>query len=185
MERLEEKFYSASFITSSRESYAYYLRYPRSTFAAMDDGAVVGFINMFPVVDRVFLGLINGTYQDSALTYQDIQSIDSTPYSPLHMFLSCIVVDGPYRKRGVTHALLGAATQAYAHVERRCDFIVTDNVTDAGCRFSLRLGFDFICKSNHDSTLFASPYERFVNRVASLHAGDGSSLLVPPQKLPL
>lgn len=166
MEELEKRFYSSEYITPAKESYHYYMRFPLSTIAASDEGRIVGFINLFPVVDEVYKSLLNGTYNDSNLTFLDIAEIDRSSTDRLHMFLSCIVVDNAYRKQGVTRALLKAAVERYSVVKHRCDYIVTDNVTQDGCRFSMGLGFKFVCKTDHESSVFIMLYDEFVKAIA-------------------
>ena len=165
MERLEQTFYGAEYITPAEESYACYIRYPYSTVAASDGGRIVGFLNLFPVREDVFRGILRGTYNDSGLTAADIVDLDRDGDEPLHMFLSCIAVEAAYRRRGLTDALLLAAVEQYAPAERRCDLLVTDNVTEAGGRFSKRLGLRFVTKTDHASAVYAGRYADFARRV--------------------
>ena len=84
--------------------------------------------------------------------------------SPLHMFLSCVVVAQEARPLGLTRKLLQAAAQPYAKLP--CVGVVTDNVTADGCRFSERYGFTRICRSDHDSWVYEQSWEAFL---AAIH----------------
>lgn len=165
MELLERRFYSPAFITPAEESYAYYTRFPLSTVAALDGDKAVGFVNLFPVIEEVYRALLKGTFNDSGLTFRDILDVSSPGASPVHLFLSCIAVDPAYRKQGAAKALLGAALTAYGDSLSECRDVVTDNVTQEGRRFSERLGFRFVCRSDHGSTVYAMPYPDFVKAV--------------------
>ena len=169
MEALEKRFYSSEFITPADVSYEYYKRFPLSTVAAKDVSQVIGFINMFPVVDSVFRLLMSGAYNDSALTYEAIQTDESR--GTLHMFLSCLAVGSECRRQGVTGALLRRAVSNYSNVSERCDCLVADNVTEEGRRFSQRLGLRFITESDHSSCIYALPYNEFVENIATVYKG--------------
>ncbi len=190
MERLEAGCYGPEFIAPAAEAYAWYLRLPDSTVALADGaGAVVGFVNMFPVTDGVYRALRAGTFNDADLKASDVVDVsglaagpgpgsEGAPASgprpgsegapapgPLHMFLSCIVVDRAHRGGEVARALLREAVARYERIEGLVDEIVTDNVTPEGVRFSRRWGFAPVCASDHASQVFAQPYAAFVRRV--------------------
>ena len=190
MERLEAGCYGPEFITPAAEAYAWYLRLPDSTVALADGaGAVVGFVNMFPVTDGVYRALRAGTFNDADLRASDVVDVsglaagpgpgfEGAPASgqqpgpegaptpgPLHMFLSCIVVERAHRGGEVARALLREAVARYERIEGLVDEIVTDNVTPEGVRFSRRWGFAPVCASDHASQVFAQPYAAFVRRV--------------------
>lgn len=190
MERLEAGCYGPEFIAPAAEAYAWYLRLPDSTVALADGaGAVVGFVNMFPVTDGVYRALRAGTFNDADLKASDVVDVsglaagpgpksegaptsgpqpgsEGVPTSgPLHMFLSCIVVERAHRGGEVARALLREAVARYERIEGLVDEIVTDNVTPEGVRFSRRWGFAPVCASDHASQVFAQPYAVFVRRV--------------------
>lgn len=190
MERLEAGCYGPEFIAPAAEAYAWYLRLPDSTVALADGaGAVVGFVNMFPVTDGVYRALRAGTFNDADLKASDVVDVsglaagpgpksegaptsgpqpgsEGVPTSgPLHMFLSCIVVDRAHRGGEVARSLLREAVARYERIEGLVDEIVTDNVTPEGVRFSRRWGFAPVCASDHASQVFAQPYAAFARRV--------------------
>lgn len=178
MERLEAGCYGPEFIAPAAEAYAWYLRLPDSTVALADGaGAVVGFVNMFPVTDGVYRALRAGTFNDADLRASDVVDVsrlaagpgpksEGAPTSgPLHMFLSCIVVERAHRGGEVARTLLREAVARYERIEGLVDEIVTDNVTPEGVRFSRRWGFAPVCASDHASQVFAQPYAVFVRRV--------------------
>lgn len=178
MERLEAGCYGPEFIAPAAEAYAWYLRLPDSTVALADGaGAVVGFVNMFPVTDGVYRALRAGTFNDADLKASDVVDVSGLAAGPgpgfegapapgpLHMFLSCIVVDRAHRGGEVARALLREAVARYERIEGLVDEIVTDNVTPEGVRFSRRWGFAPVCASDHASQVFAQPYAAFARRV--------------------
>ena len=165
MEALEKRFYSETYITPAQESYAYSVRFPGSTIAASDGGRIVGFVNLFPVRQPVFDAILQGIYNDGTLTAEDLAQADARASEPLQMFLSCIAVEPAYRKQGLTNALLFAAVMQYRPVSDRCDFIATDSVTEAGRRFSQRLGFRFVTQTDHASSVSIQRYAEFEARV--------------------
>ena len=178
MERLEAGCCGPEVIAPAAEAYAWYLRLPDSTVALADGaGAVVGFVNMFPVTDGVYRALRAGTFNDADLKASDVVDVSGLAAGPgpgsegapapgpLHMFLSCIVVDRAHRGGEVARALLREAVARYERIEGLVDEIVTDNVTPEGVRFSRRWGFAPVCASDHASQVFAQPYAAFVRRV--------------------
>lgn len=160
MEALELRFYAAEFITPAEETLQWYLHHPRSTVAAEADGRLVGFVNLFPVKQRVYQALLAGAFNDHFMVLDDVAGLSETP---LHMFLSCVVTAPEARPFGTTRKLLQAAVRAYAGLP--CAGVVTDNVTAEGCAFSERYGFTRHCRSDHDSWVYKQDWASFVANV--------------------
>ncbi len=157
MEALELKYYDADFITPAEETWLWYTAYPHSTVAAEINGKLVGFVNLFPVQPRIYQALREGRFNDHFMVMGDVADITATP---LHMFLSCVVVAQEARRPGLTRKLLQTAVQPYADLP--CVGVVTDNVTADGCRFSERYGFTRICRSDHDSWVYEQDWCHFL-----------------------
>lgn len=167
MGRLEAAYYGSDYITPPAEAFAWYRQYPYTVVAAADGDEVAGFVNLFPVTDAVFDAIRAGVFNDSLLGTEDIVDIAAAPHAPLNMFLSCIVVDEPYRRLGLTRRLLKAAIAPYRQVFSRCQWIITDNVTEAGAAFSERYGFSLVCRSAHDSSVYIQRFASFVVNVCA------------------
>jgi len=163
MEALELQFYGAEFITPPQESWQWYRHHPHSTVAAAADDRIVGFVNLFPVKEPVYHALAEGRFNDHFMTLDDVADVTTTP---LHMFLSCVVVAEAARKYGVTRQLLRAAAQAYNG--RPCLSVITDNVTEAGCAFSEHYGFIRRCRSDHNSWIYEQPWSSFADNIGGL-----------------
>ncbi len=160
MEALERLYYDAGFITPPEESYRWYLHHPHSTVAAECNGRLAGFVNLFPVLPEVYEALRAGIFNDHFLEMEHIAPLTA---QPLHMFLSCILVDRQFRRQGLTRQLLQAAVQPYA--SQPCTGVITDNVTADGCAFSARYGFTRLRRSEHDSWIYEQAWPDFVKRV--------------------
>lgn len=160
MAQLEARAYASEFIAPAAEAYAWYQRFSYTTLAfgapGPADGRIAGFVNLFPVVEDVYQGLLAGTFNDAELEVDQI--VDLAAYrpsqGPLRMFLSCIAVHEAHRGRGLARALVRAAAAQYRDVAKHCDWIVTDNVTPQGRRFSERLGFELVGESRHGSHIY-------------------------------
>ena len=161
MEALELQFYDAEFITPAVESWRWYKLYPHSTVAAEVDGKLAGFVNLFPVQPEVYRELRAGRFNDH---FMELEHVAPLSQQPLHMFLSCILVGRQFRKMGLTRQLLQAAVQPYAALP--CVGVVTDNVTEDGCRFSERYGFTHLCHSEHGSEVYEQSWPDFVSHIA-------------------
>lgn len=156
MEALELQFYDAAFITPPREAWSWYERYPHTAIAAEADGRLVGFVNLFPVKPAVYKAIQAGKFNDHYMEMDDVADLSETP---LHMFLSCVVVAQEARALGTTRQLLKAAVRQYA--DYPCVGVVTDNVTADGCTFSERYGFTRRCRSDHNSWVYEQSWEDF------------------------
>lgn len=165
MAQLEHRYYGEEFITPPQEAYRWYLRYPYTVVAAAEGDEVVGFVNLFPVKPAIYEALRAGRFNDHFLTLEGVADPEADPGSPLHMFLSCIVVAEAYRATGLARALLQAAVQQYAPVYHRCTEVLTDNVTAQGERFSRRYGFRFLCRSDHASAIYRQSWADFAAAV--------------------
>lgn len=173
MEQLELQFYGFEHITPAEEAYAWYERYPNTTVAALDDGKVVGFVNLFPVKEGIYRSIRAGKFDDGALTLEGLVDPFGSSEEPLHMLLSCIVVSREHRAQGLARQLLQQAVRQYQDVAHRCKSVVTDNVTAEGERFSERYGFATVCCSDHESRVFEQPYEDFCAKVMRASGGQG------------
>lgn len=160
MEALELRFYAAEFITPAEETLRWYRHHPHSTVAAEADGRLVGFVNLFPVRQRVYEAILAGSFNDHFMELDDVAPLSETP---LHMFLSCVVTAPEARPFGTTRKLLQTAVRAYAGLH--CAGVVTDNVTDEGCAFSERYGFTRLCRSDHGSWVYRQDWADFVSQV--------------------
>lgn len=165
MYNLEKEYYSEEYIAPHQEVYQWYQRFPYTTFAAAEAGEIIGFINLFPIRGPLFEEIKAGRYNDKDLTVSDITDINEECGEPLHMFLSCLVVRSEKRKQGVTELLLRTAVNYYQPYAERCAYIITDNVTQEGQRFSQRYGFEPLQASNHNSKLYIQEYASFERRV--------------------
>ena len=161
MARLEEQYYGAEFITPPEEAWRWYERYPYTVVVELVDDAVVGFVNLFPVKADIYEALCEGRFNDHFLTLEGVADIAAPGEAPLHMFLSCVLVEPAYREQGLTRRLLAKAAAQYAAVRHRCTAVVTDNVTEDGEQFSLRYGFRLLCHSDHGSAVYAMPWAEF------------------------
>lgn len=164
MAALELKYYGADFITPAEEAYRWYSKHAYTTTAAAVKGEVVAFVNLFPIVQAAFDNLLCGRLNDSELTAESIVDIHADT-EPLHMLLSCILVEPPYRHTGLTRRLLQAATAPYLSVQHRCRLVATDNITPEGAAFSRRFGFSAHGTSEHGSRLFVQPFSSFISKV--------------------
>lgn len=162
MMQLENQFYDDEYITPAMEAYLWYKEYPHTTIAAAENNKIIGFVNLFPVKKDIFEGIKAGTFNDQALSTNDIESLNS---EELYMFLSCIVVKNKYRKYGITKKLLQKAIIQYNEVEKHCKWIVIDTVTEDGARFSEKYGFSFVRESNHNSKIYIQTYYDFIQHV--------------------
>ncbi|MBR3690694.1 MAG: hypothetical protein IKL97_06325 [Eggerthellaceae bacterium] len=70
------------------------------------------------------------------------------------LFLSCIAVDSQHRGNGLSRSLLREALASYDPITSDDTPVVTDNVTQAGSRYSERLGFCFVTTSDHESCIY-------------------------------
>lgn len=160
MEALERQFYDAEFITPAAETWRWYERHPHSTVAAEIDGRIAGFVNLFPVQPEVYTALQAGCFNDHFMELEHVADITDTP---LHMFLCCVVVARKHQRRGIAHQLLHAAITPYAGLP--CLKVITDNVTDDGCRLSERYGFTLLGESDHNSRIYEHDWDAFVSRI--------------------
>lgn len=164
MAALEHKYYGADFITPAEEAYRWYCAQTYSTTAAAVNNEVIAFVNLFPILPEAFEKLLCGQLNDSELTAESIVDIHADE-SPLHMFLSCILVEPAYRHTGLTRKLLQAAIEPYLPVRHRCQLIATDNITPEGIAFSRHFGFAAHGTSEHGSQLFVQPFSGFISKV--------------------
>ena len=118
--------------------------------------------SLFPVLPEVYTALREGRFNDH---FMELEHVAPLTQQPLHMFLSCILVNRQFRKMGLTRQLLQAAVQPYASLP--CVGVVTDNVTADGCAFSERYGFTRLHPSDHDSWIYEQAWPDFMKQVGT------------------
>lgn len=204
MAAMEARFYGEDLITPAQEAWHWYERHPFTTLAARDaQGSIAGFVNLFPVSEAVYEGLLAGTFNDADLTADDVvdpwaahpalgESRDahvasalaacaSTPpparlpfarhapdparTRPLHMLLSCVVVDIPWQGSGLAYRLVARAAAQYADVAPRILDVLIDTATPAGAKLARNLGFVPLCASDHGTLVWRCGWRAFVRRL--------------------
>lgn len=170
MKKLEEKYYDQEFITPYEEAYKWYKKYSYSIRAIEVDDKVIGFINMFPINDRVYRLLKQGQFNDKYLEIEDLINLETYEEKELNLFLSCILIDEKYRKTEALTLILNEYSNTYKEVNKKFKIkkVITDNVTDGGSNFSKRLGFEKVIDSNHDSIVYETAFEDFIKNIEVL-----------------
>ncbi|MBD8499934.1 GNAT family N-acetyltransferase [Paenibacillus arenosi] len=162
MEHLERQYYDEQYITPAAESYAWYSNRPHSFTVLAEQTEMIGFMCLFPVTSHVYNELSEGTFNDKFMTYEDIIDVSSQQPSKVNLFLSCIVVDGHYRGRGAVQHMLQHYCAYYESLEKlgwKFEEVITDNVTEAGQRFSQKYGFQKLTVTKHDSFIYTTIFE--------------------------
>ena len=182
MARLEASFYGEDLITPAEEAWHWYQAFPFTTFAARDVscegdgarndddarddaelGAIVGFVNLFPVRREVFEATLAGAFNDADLLASDVENpfgpSDAGPDAPLNMLLSCAVVEPAWQKTGLAYRLLAGAAAQFASAIRPIASVVIDTATDDGARFARRLGFAPVRPTDHGTYVWVHTWE--------------------------
>ena len=168
MAAMEARFYGEDLITPAEESWHWYERYPFTIVAARgEQGEVAGFVNLFPVSEGVHAAILDGAFNDANLTTDDVvdpwaQGADSVP---LHMFLSCVVVDTPWQGGGLAYRLVARAAEQYAEFASRIADVTIDTATPDGAGLARNLGFTLVCPSDHGTQIWQSTWENFLAHI--------------------
>ena len=168
MAAMEARFYGEDLITPAEESWNWYERYPFTIVAARgEQGEIAGFVNLFPVSEGVHTALLVGAFNDANLTTDDVvdpweQGADS---APLHMFLSCVVVDTLWQGGGLAYRLVARAAEQYAEFASRIADVTIDTATPDGAGLARNLGFTLVCPSDHGTQIWQSTWENFLAHI--------------------
>lgn len=167
MKKLEKKYYDDEFITPYEETYEWYNTYDYSIRAVEDDGEVIGFINLFPIKDEIFNLLKQGDFNDKYLETKHVVDIYNEEETEINLFLSCVLIDDKYRKTNALQLLLEEYVKYYSKLEERVkiNYVITDNVTESGARFSERLGFSKVIDSSHNSKVYMTTFNYFKTNI--------------------
>ena len=168
MAAMEARFYGEDLITPAEESWNWYERYPFTIVTARGErGEIAGFVNLFPVSEGVHVALLAGAFNDANLTTDDVvdpwaQGADS---APLHMFLSCVVVDMPWQGSGLAYRLVARAAEQYAEFASRIADVTIDTATPDGAGLARNLGFTLVRPSDHGTQIWQSTWENFIAHI--------------------
>ncbi len=169
MEQMEKKYYSEEYITPYEEAYRWYLSNPSGGAVLEDDGVIVGFTDVLPVKQEIFDQTVNGTFNDRNLTAEALISMEELREGDsVNLLFSCVLVEKEYRKTDALRMLLDATMDYYRGFAEKgicIDSIAASNVTEAGVRFSERMGFERIGSSDHQTALFRTSFREFDERV--------------------
>jgi len=172
MEQLELKYYSKEHVTPYEEAYLWHLSNPKTGFVLEDSGRIAAFTDILPVKQEIFDQIKCGTYNDKYLTSDDLIDMEELKEGDsVNLLLSCVLVDENYRGTDALKILLDAHLdyyRGYADRDITIGTVLTSNVTEAGERFSERLGFERIGRSEHQTTLYQTSFRQFDERVKQL-----------------
>lgn len=172
MEHLELKYYSKEHVTPYEEAYLWHLSNPKTGFVLEDSGRIAAFTDILPVKQEIFDQIKCGTYNDKYLTSDDLIDMEKLKEGDsVNLLLSCVLVDDDYRGTDALKILLDAHLdyyQGYADRGITIGTVLTSNVTEAGERFSERMGFERIGRSEHQTTLYQTSFRQFDERVKQL-----------------
>lgn len=171
MYEIERYYYSEEFITPAEESYLWYKFKANSICAIADNGIIVGFMNLFPISEEIYNQIKRGVYQDSKMTYKEILEPDESE-GPIYLFLSCVAVHQQYRKSKALEMMLEDYIKQYeAWLLKGYSIhgIVTENVTQAGLKFSLKMGMKNINISDHNSYICEGTFENFKEQFIKIY----------------
>lgn len=172
MEQLELKYYSEEHVTPHEEAYRWHLANPNTGFVLEDGGKIAAFTDILPVKREIFDRIAAGEFNDKYLTAEDLVVMGELGAGDeVSLLLSCVLVDEEYRGTDALKILLCAHLDYYRSFEDRgirIGDVVTSNVTEAGERFSERMGFERIGRSAHQTELYRSGFRQFYERVLQM-----------------
>ena len=168
MTAMEARFYGEDLITPAEESWHWYERYPFTIVAARGErGEIAGFVNLFPVNESVHAAILDGAFNDANLTTDEVVDpwAQGADPEPLHMFLSCVVVDVPWQGSGLAYRLVAQAAAQYADFAARIADVTIDTATPDGAGLARNLGFTSACLSDHGTQIWQSNWENFLAHI--------------------
>ena len=168
MAAMEARFYGEDLITPAEESWHWYERYPFTIVAARGErGEIAGFVNLFPVNESVHAAILDGAFNDANLTTDEVVDpwAQGADPEPLHMFLSCVVVDVPWQGSGLAYRLVAQAAAQYADFAARIADVTIDTATPDGAGLARNLGFTSACLSDHGTQIWQSNWENFLAHI--------------------
>ena len=168
MAAMEARFYGEDLITPAEESWHWYERYPFTIVTARGErGEIAGFVNLFPVNESVHAAILDGAFNDANLTTDEVVDpwAQGADPEPLHMFLSCVVVDVPWQGSGLAYRLVAQAAAQYADFAARIADVTIDTATPDGAGLARNLGFTSACLSDHGTQIWQSNWENFLAHI--------------------
>lgn len=180
MQAMEKQYYNSDYIADYKDAFDWYENFSFTTMAIEDQGKIIGFLDLFPVKESIFYSLKKGMYNDKNLKTEDIvdigkikdmmdiKKIKDVQYD---LFLCCIVIDKAYRKTDAVKLLLKTYMNFYQSFSTQgisFDEVITDNVTIEGERFSEKLGFKKLLKSDHGSVVYGHKFKDLCEIVNNL-----------------
>jgi GNAT superfamily N-acetyltransferase len=172
MEKLELNFYSEEHVTPWEEAYLWNLSNPKTGFVLEDCGRIVAFTDILPIRQELFDRILSGEFNDKYLKESDLVAMDELKEGDrVNLLLSCVLVVEDYRETDALKTLLNAHLDYYrSYVDRgiQIDAVVTSNVTTAGERFSERMGFERVGRSEHLTTIYKTKFRQFDERVREM-----------------
>lgn len=171
MEAMEKQYYNSDYIADYKNAFDWYEKFSFTSMAIFDEGKIIGFLDLFPVKEPIVDLLKKGMYNDKNLKTEDIVDIRKIKEGQFNLFLCCIVIDKAYRKSDASKLLLKTYMNFYQSFLTQgisFDEVITDNVTVEGERFSEKLGFKKLLKSDHGSVIYCHKFNDLCEVVKNL-----------------
>jgi hypothetical protein len=172
MEQMELSFYAEEHVTPHQEAYLWHLSNSMTGFVLEDCGRIVAFTDILPVNDDVFRRILSGTFNDKYLTADDLVNMDAMQEGDtVNLLLSCVVVREDYRKTDALKRLLNAHLDYYRGYMKKgikIETVLTRNVTEDGERFSERMEFEYLGRTEHETALYRTSFQSLDEQVKKL-----------------
>jgi len=170
MATIEALYYEEKYITDWQDSYDWFV-YSKDTIVAVEEqDNIVGFMNLFPISDQLYEQIHGAGYHEGYLDLNDVLRVRDGVQDAYHLFLSCVVVHPNHRKSNALNIILAEYASRYeAYRLRGTGFkmVITHNVTEDGLKFSNRLGFTQVTKTNDGTHICKINYDDFIQHVYS------------------
>lgn len=171
IEELEKKFYDDEFVVCGEEAWEWNQKFPFQQIAAVDNGRIAGFLEMFPVKEAMVQGYLNGELDEQDISVDHMVDIYTAEPGEYAMLICTTLLDEDYRGQGIMRSLFKNRIDFYDSFKEKgitFDNTIADVVSPQGGHLAEKLGMKMMLEMESGSKIYLGSYEEFRNKIMSL-----------------
>jgi GNAT superfamily N-acetyltransferase len=171
LEQLENSYYGNDFVVGGDDAEAWNDLFPFQQVAAVIDGQIVGFLEMFPVRDSLVEGYLTGELSEQDIDICHMVDIYNEPPGTYAMLICTTLIDEKYRGQGILRKLFENRFAFYEKFEEKgfvFDKTIADTVSTHGSGFVEKIGMQLKTETSFGTKIYMGVYSELKEKFSSI-----------------
>lgn len=161
LEELENRYYGDDFVVGGDDAEEWNDLFPFQQVAAVMDGEIVGFLEMFPVHDSLVEGYLTGKLNEQDIEVCHMVDIYNEPPGTYTMLICTTLIEEAYRGQGILRKLFKNRFAFYEKFEEKgfvFDKTIADTVSVHGSKLVEKLGMQMKLETSFGTKIYMGSY---------------------------